>query len=133
VGSGDGKLYAFKADCGSGGASCSPLWTGATGGFIDSSPAVANGVVYVGSADHKLYAFPASCGGAVCAPLWTGLTGSFIDSSPAVANGVVYVGSADGKLYAFDLATAAMAAPASARPGLSELTPDLSLQPAVSE
>jgi hypothetical protein len=28
-----------------------------TGAAVDSSPAVANGVVYVGSIDHKLYAY----------------------------------------------------------------------------
>src|SRR5206468_761088 len=36
---------------------CTPLWTGATGGAVESSPAVAGGVVYVGSFDTKLYAF----------------------------------------------------------------------------
>ena len=58
VGSGDDKLYAFDA---AGGMNCSgtpttrtPLWTGATGGPISSSPAVANGVVYVGSEDNHL-------------------------------------------------------------------------------
>ncbi len=77
-------------------------WTGATGKSIFSSPAVANGVVYVGSQDDKLYAFRASgCGASACSPLWTGATGGFIFSSPAVAKGVVYVGSFDHKLYAF--------------------------------
>jgi outer membrane protein assembly factor BamB len=79
-------------------------WTGATGGAIyDSSPAVADGVVYVGSWDDKLYAYAVGCakGGESCTPLWTGATGSAIGSSPAVADGVVYVGSYDGKLYAF--------------------------------
>ncbi|HEY8673711.1 MAG TPA: PQQ-binding-like beta-propeller repeat protein [Candidatus Dormibacteraeota bacterium] len=33
------------------------MWTGTTGGPVDSSPAVANGVVYVGSGDGKLYAY----------------------------------------------------------------------------
>jgi outer membrane protein assembly factor BamB len=71
---------------------------------------VANGVVYVGSDDHNLYAFDAagniSCSGSpkTCAPLWTAATGGAVLSSPAVVNGVVYVGSADGKLYAFDAA-----------------------------
>jgi outer membrane protein assembly factor BamB len=32
-------------------------WTATTGGVIQSSPAVADGVVYVGSSDGKLYAF----------------------------------------------------------------------------
>jgi outer membrane protein assembly factor BamB len=73
-------------------------WTGTTGGVVHSSPAVANGVVYVGSEDDKLYAFNAA-GGAL---LWTATTGGPIDSSPAVVNGLVYVGSNDGNLYAFD-------------------------------
>ena len=78
-------------------------WTGATGGVVNSSPAVANGVVYVGSTDGKLYAFAVGCGtgGVACTPLWSSTAVGAIDSSPAVANGVVYVGSADGKLYAF--------------------------------
>ena len=78
-------------------------WTATTGGGIDSSPAVANGVVYVGSGDDKLYAFKAAgCGQPTCLPLWTATTGGEIYSSPAVANGVVYVGSLDDKLYAFE-------------------------------
>jgi outer membrane protein assembly factor BamB len=78
-------------------------WTATTGGVIYSSPAVANGVVYVGSGDHKLYAYAVGCasGGGSCSPLWTATTGSYITSGPAVANGVVYVGSEDGKLYAY--------------------------------
>lgn len=31
------------------------LWTFTTGGTIDSSPAVAIGMVYIGSHDHKLH------------------------------------------------------------------------------
>src|ERR1700675_377633 len=85
-------------------------WTGATGAAMNSSPAVANGVVYVGSFDHKLYAFDAdgraTCNGVptACVPLWTAMTGAAVFSSPAVAKGVVYVGSQDHKLYAFDAA-----------------------------
>ena len=119
VGSDDGNLYAFDAagviHCRgiSGARSCTPLWTGATGNAVQSSPAVANGVVYAGSLDGKLYAFDAAgvtdCSGTSaarsCTPLWTGATGYYITSSPAVANGVVYVSSGeseeDGKLYAF--------------------------------
>ena len=44
VGSFDNKLYAFSAS-GCGASTCSPLWTAATGDHIESSPAVANGVV----------------------------------------------------------------------------------------
>jgi outer membrane protein assembly factor BamB len=81
-----------------------PAWTGATGFPVDSSPVVANGVVYVGSSDDKLYAYAVGCAsnGSACAPLWTANTGSGIESSPAVAGGVVYVGNDAGSLYAFD-------------------------------
>ena len=63
-----------------------------------SSPAIANGVVYIGSEDDKLYAFNASSG----TLLWTANTTNVVDSSPAVANGVVYVSDGNGTLYAFD-------------------------------
>ena len=36
---------------------CTPLWSATTGDFADASPAIADGVVYIGSADHNLYAF----------------------------------------------------------------------------
>ena len=83
-------------------------WQGATGGQITSSPAVADGVVYIGSSDNRLYAFSVSCGSgwADCTPLWTALTGGAVNSSPAVADGVVYVGSNDRKLYAFKVGCA---------------------------
>ena len=75
-------------------------WSYLTGGAVfSSSPAVANGVVYVGSADHNVYALNASTG----ALLWSYATGSYVDGSSIVANGVVYFGSADGKVYAFGL------------------------------
>ena len=110
--SGGGNLYAFDAAgntrCSNGGGSspktCLPLWVGAIGAGVYSSPAVTDGRVYVGSLDHNLYAFAVGCAGngGTCPALWTGGTGDEILSSPAVANGVVYVGSEDGKLYAFD-------------------------------
>ena len=82
-----------------------PLWTASTGAGLSSSPAVANGVVYVGSKDDFLYAFPAGgCGAATCAPLWRGTTGGDVDSTPAVANGLVYVGSNDHSLHVFGAA-----------------------------
>src|ERR1022692_4750411 len=62
-------------------------WSAATGNLIESSPAVANGVVYVGSFDRKLYAFSAQTGQTISAA-----TGNYIQSSPAVANGVVLRG-----------------------------------------
>jgi hypothetical protein len=49
-------------------------WQAQLGKLVDySSPAVANGVVYIGSSDGRLWAFPANgCGQDICtAPLWT--------------------------------------------------------------
>jgi eukaryotic-like serine/threonine-protein kinase len=63
-----------------------------------SSPAVANGMVYVGSFDHHVYGLNAATGRIV----WMTPTKDIIYSSPAVANGVVYVGSADSKVYALN-------------------------------
>ena len=55
-------------------------WTYATGAFVESSPAVMNGVVYIGSDDGNLYALNASSG----QKMWSfngngkrGLTGSW--------------------------------------------------------
>jgi outer membrane protein assembly factor BamB len=78
-------------------------WSFTTGGHVYSSPAVVNGVVYVGSFDSNVYALDAATGG----QLWSFTTGGSVESSPAVVNGVVYVGSQDGDLYALDAATGA--------------------------
>jgi outer membrane protein assembly factor BamB len=70
---------------------------------------VANGVVYVGSDDTKLYAFDATgttnCSGTpkVCSSLWTFPTDAAIQASPAVVNGKVYVNSIAGTMFAFGL------------------------------
>ncbi|PNV31908.1 hypothetical protein C1708_05930 [Streptomyces sp. DH-12] len=86
------------------------LWKFNTREFVQSSPAVAGGVVYVGSGDGKLYAVDAATG----EEHWSFATGewdasspsdSAVKSSPAVADGVVYVGSQNKKLYAVDAAT----------------------------
>ncbi len=78
------------------------LWSYQTGYSIDySSPVEADGIVYIGSRDGKLYAFDATCRSS-CQPLWSYATGGGISSSPAVANGIIYIGSDDYKLYAFD-------------------------------
>ncbi|HUO15849.1 MAG TPA: PQQ-binding-like beta-propeller repeat protein [Verrucomicrobiae bacterium] len=74
------------------------LWQFQTGGPV-SSPAVADGVVYIGSFDGNVYAVDAF-GGYLH---WKYTTGGPVTSSPAVANGVLYIGSFDGNLYAIDL------------------------------
>ena len=66
---------------------------------------MANGVVYIGSFDHNVYALNASTG----ALLWSYATGDVVTSSPAVANGVVYVGSQDNNLYALNASTGGQA------------------------
>lgn len=73
-------------------------WVFSTDGEIHSSPAIANGNVYFGSRDGKLYALDMETG----TKLWEFKTGSWVESSPAVVNGVVYFGSNDGRLYALD-------------------------------
>jgi outer membrane protein assembly factor BamB len=77
------------------------LWSTPTGGEIWSSPAVVNGVVYIGSDDHNVYAMNAATGAIV----WTFTTGDIVRSSPSVVNGIVYVGSNDDKLYALNATT----------------------------
>ena len=73
------------------------LWSYPTFDAVQSSPAVAGGVVYVGSNDGSLYAINAVTG----KKLWSYYTGVGVYSSPAVSAGVVYVGSDVGKVYAF--------------------------------
>src|SRR6266487_4416200 len=74
-------------------------WAAPVEGAIGiSSPAVTNGMVYIGSFDHKVYAFDAATGRRV----WATPTQDTIYSSPAVANGAVYIGSADNNVYALN-------------------------------
>lgn len=87
------NLYAFSTSTGN--------WNVVTGGQIDSSPEVANGIVYFGSEDHNLYAVNAATG----TILWTFTSGNAIVSSPAVSKGTVYFGSEDGNLYALNATT----------------------------
>jgi outer membrane protein assembly factor BamB len=84
VGAG-GVLFAFSTSCTS---TCDPLWSFPTGNQIGSSPAVANGRVYIGSQDGKMYVLSTS--GAL---QWTAATRTADSSSPTVANGVVYIGA----------------------------------------
>jgi len=66
-----------------------------------SSPTVANGIVYVGSADGRIYAVSAADG----KEKWHFQTDHVVRATPAVANGRVICGSFDGKVYALDAAT----------------------------
>jgi outer membrane protein assembly factor BamB len=84
------RLYALNASSGA------LLWKYTTGDKVVSSPAVANGVVYILSWDDNEYALNASTGALLWATNLGG--GDFQDSSTAAANGVVYVGSSDNNL-----------------------------------
>lgn len=86
------------------------LWQAQLGNLVDySSPAVVNGVAYIGSTDGRLWAYPSSgCGQSLCTqPLWSSIGMGQIMDSPTVAKGFVYVGSQtspssnDGKLDVF--------------------------------
>ena len=66
VGSLDGNVYALNAATGA------KLWSFATGNEVESSPAVADGVVYAGSDDGNLYAFDLAGGLAAPARLSRG-------------------------------------------------------------
>lgn len=86
-------------------AAMSTLFRAPTGGDVVSSPAVAGGVVYVGSDDHRLYAVDAAgtidCGNTprTCTPPFSADVGDVAESSPAVANGMVYVGGAGTRAF----------------------------------
>jgi outer membrane protein assembly factor BamB len=78
-------------------------WTAATVSAIYSSPVVANGIVYISSTDHYLYAFDRKAGTLLWKAATTSIDGaSFIFSTPTVVNGVLYIGSTDHNLYAFN-------------------------------
>jgi outer membrane protein assembly factor BamB len=75
-------------------------WSYRTGGSVWSSPAVVDGVVYVGSNDTNFYALNAVTG----KKLWSySGDGGIWDSSPAVVDGVVHVSS--DALYALNART----------------------------
>ena len=76
-------------------------WAFKTGGWILSSPAIADGTVYIGSDDKNLYAVDAATG----KEKWKFATGGIVRSSPAVVEGAVYFGSYDGAFYALDAAS----------------------------
>lgn len=76
-------------------------WSFKTDGEVWSSPAVADGVVYVGSDDNKVYALNALTGNKI----WSHGTSGDVRSSPAVSGGIVYVGSDDDKIVAMDILT----------------------------
>ena len=75
------------------------LWSYELGDMNDSSPAIADGVVYAGAMNGTLVALDLATGKL----RWKYSTGGPLgigESSPAVATGVVYVGDLDGVVHA---------------------------------
>lgn len=110
VGSADGSIYAIELDTGR------LRWRFDTEGrdlfsgdfgydrrTVQSSPAVVDGVVYVGARDGYLYAIDAASG----RRRWSfNHEISWVNSSPAVSGGIVYAGSSDGRfIHAVDVDT----------------------------
>lgn len=110
VGSADGSVHAARATDGR------PLWrwdspgraldSGAFGfdrKTVQSSPAIGDGRVYVGTRSGSLYALDQATG----EELWESSHGtSWVNGSPAVADGRVFAGSSDGRfLQAVDAET----------------------------
>ncbi len=76
------------------------LWRFQTGSAVYSSPALADGRLYVGSTDGCLYAISAADGQLI----WKVQTGGAVNSSPALSGGLVYFSSRDGFFYALSAA-----------------------------
>jgi glucose dehydrogenase len=104
VGATDGIFYALNANTGALNWSYNTTCSGLVHGI---SPAVVNGLVYLGTncGAHGVVALKASTGALV----WRSNTAVFQDSSPAVANGLLYIGDVCCTVYAFNAASGALA------------------------
>ena len=79
---------------------------------VDSSPTVANGLLYVGSHDGKIYSLNATTGMVGYdwelhnTVVWSYDTGDMIMfSAPAISGGNLYVGGYNGKIYCLNAQT----------------------------
>jgi outer membrane protein assembly factor BamB len=73
------------------------FWAAGTQARVESSPAVADGRVFVGSNDGRLYVLDFGDGRKVA----EFNLGAPVSASPAIASGRVVVGAQDGKLHCF--------------------------------
>jgi outer membrane protein assembly factor BamB len=103
----DGELVALDAKTGS------VRWRRGIGPS-ESSPLVANGLVYVGDWSGKVYAFAARTGRLQ----WTSLIGGEVKSGPSLEGDRLYIGAYDSHLYALDARTGRRVWRASAQPRL---------------
>ena len=77
------------------------IWSRTADAGIGLHPVLADGVLYVGSDNGRLYALDALRGD----ELWRCDSGSALQGSAAIANGMLFASSEDGTLHAIDLAT----------------------------
>ncbi len=70
-------------------------WTFKTGNAIEGTPVIADGIVYVGSADKHFYAIDLKTG----QQKWKVSLGSAVLASAAMKKERLYVGTVDGKLF----------------------------------
>jgi len=74
------------------------VWKFKTDGAVKSSPAIDDGLVFIGSDDGNIYAIDLRTGHRV----WAYETGDAVEAAPCVVDGSVFVGSSDTFLYAID-------------------------------
>lgn len=101
IGSKNGKLYCYNATTGE------KLWEFQSNGKIDSSPAVANGVVYfaTNTPEGTVYALDASDGDLLWYYRLLPPSGRYynIMSSPFIAEDRLYIGADSGYIYCFNM------------------------------
>ena len=73
------------------------VWTFTTRARVESSPAIADGRVFVGSNDGRFYVLGLADG----TKIWEFNAGGPLSASPAIAKGRIVIGSQDGKLFCF--------------------------------
>ena len=87
-----GSSYLYAVDCQTG----QELWRFEAGGWLEATPAVADGVVYIASGDGHVYAVDNQTG----QEKWRFQAESRLFDSPAVRDGVLYAADNNGNLYA---------------------------------
>ena len=96
---------AVRDSIGTGGPSNLTLaWKFPTNGAVMSSPSIADGIVYAGSQDQKVYAIDQWSGEGI----WSFATGGTIEASAAVADGKVFIASDDGYFYCLNAKTGSL-------------------------
>lgn len=70
-------------------------------GAFDGTPVIAEGVVYLGDMDGKVYAWKLTDG----KEIWSRKFESGFIASPALRDGLLFIGDIDGKFYALDTKT----------------------------